>query len=142
LENLGKDFYLRESGMIPISNYLTKNNTPRCQIFLTKERFLKTYCVSFGYESRGLNSEAINLGDCLTLLIGTKNLSISMDFELTDQSRLFNLYDSPSFSLAISGTKSFNLSKDNQFKIILNQTFLGRDTDLETSLSLITLLNH
>ncbi|MCX7786017.1 MAG: hypothetical protein N2201_07365 [candidate division WOR-3 bacterium] len=125
---------------IPTGNYskFLGEGTYAIKVGIQKRNCYKNIDLSFGGIWQGENPDKVDCGDKLFCQLKTKNNVLSLNYNFPDKGGLFDLYDSPSFSLDISvDVKSFKPWHGYKPKLILNQTILGRDTAMITRLSLL-----
>ncbi len=131
-EAIGTIAFLGKLGL-PTGNYEQRLGIGayRIETYMNKKRFLRNSNVYLGYEWIGKNPDKVDYGDKIHLALDVNRwLRISSYYAFADKGEKFPLFDSPSFSLGVTISKDFALSRAYNMKLAFNQTLLGKDIDV------------
>ncbi len=134
-ETIGTIAFLGKFGL-PTGNYIEGlgNGAYWIELYLKRKEFLGKGNVYLGYEWIGKNPDNVDYGDKIHFALDMNRwLRISSYYALADRGEDFPLYDSPSFSLGVTISKDFVLSKTYNLKLAFNQNLLGKDIDVVSS---------
>ena len=107
------------------------------EVFLKRAEMLGNYSAHIGYEWVGTNPDQVNYGDKIHLGLEFLGwLQVHCIYAFADRGAYFALYDSPSFAIEISGVKNFRVLRSYNLAVVINQTILGKDIPVTTSVSL------
>ncbi len=107
------------------------------EIYAKKARIICNSSVCIGYEWIGANPDKVNYGDRIHLGLEIFSwFGIRFQYAFPDHGTYYSLNDSPSFAAEISLSRNFNLSRVYNLALAFNQTVLGKDIPVSTSVSL------
>lgn len=107
------------------------------EIYAKKAEIALISSACVGYEWVGTNPDQVNYGDKIHLGFELSSwLRVHCHYAFADQCGYFSLYDSPSFAIEISALKNFRVLRSYNLTVVFNQTTLGKDSPVITSVSL------
>lgn len=123
---------------MPTGNYVKSlgQGIFEIKVGMQKQKVYWDNSLIVGFKWKTTNPDQVKQGDGIFTEFGTDDLMLSVNYNFSDKSNLFNLHDSKSFSINLQTTlKTFQSLFSLIPKLFFGQTLYGRDVTMKSCLS-------